>query len=103
MQNPTRHWNLSGLTVAALALTVIGCSSGGDQSGDNLPESSAAEAPKVQYQVLAEKTSPQDSLFTLRYLGDGLETLNDKCPVRKVPLNRKMMAAYVNGKPIGFC
>jgi hypothetical protein len=52
---------------------------------------------------LAEFVSPDDSLSRLRMLDDGLVTLNDRCPVRQVQLNRKMGASYVNGRPVGFC
>ncbi|MCB1183803.1 hypothetical protein KDM41_10245 [bacterium] len=52
---------------------------------------------------LAEYVSPADSLPQLRYFCDGLITLNDRCPVRKVRLNPKMGASYVNGRPVGFC
>ena len=59
---------------------------------------------KPEYVVLAEYVSDADTLFPrVRYLADGLVSLNDKCPVRKIKLNRKMMAAYVNGHPVGFC
>lgn len=34
---------------------------------------------------------------------DGQVTLNDRCPVRKVRLNPRMPAVYVNQHPIGFC
>lgn len=34
---------------------------------------------------------------------DGSLSLNDRCIVRQVKLNRKMGAVYVNGRPIGFC
>lgn len=30
-------------------------------------------------------------------------TINDRCPVRKVSLNRRLMPLFVNGKPLGFC
>ena len=51
----------------------------------------------------AEIVSPADSLPRLRYLADGKITINDRCPVRKVALNPKMGASYVNGEPVGFC
>jgi hypothetical protein len=51
----------------------------------------------------AEFISPADSLPRLRYLADGKITLNDRCPVRKVRLNPRMGAAYVNDHPVGFC
>lgn len=36
-------------------------------------------------------------------LTGGEITLNDRCPVRKAPLNRRLPALFVNGHPIGFC
>jgi hypothetical protein len=68
------------------------------QSGDHPAEPATAAPPP-----LAEFVSPTDSLPHLRLLADGLVTLNDRCPVRKVKLNPRMHAAYVNGRPIGFC
>ena len=38
----------------------------------------------------------------LKY-ADSLESLNDRCIVRKAKLNPKMRPVYVNGKPVGFC
>lgn len=63
----------------------------------------AQAADKPAAPPLAEFVSPADSLPRLRYLADGLVTLNDRCPVRKVKLNPRMHAAYVNGFPVGFC
>ena len=34
---------------------------------------------------------------------DGSVSLNDRCPVRRVKLNRRMPPLYVNGRPVGFC
>ena len=34
---------------------------------------------------------------------DSLESLNDRCIVRKAKLNPKMRPVYVNGQPVGFC
>lgn len=62
-----------------------------------------AETTGPDHPLVAEFVSPADSLPHLRYLADGLVTLNDRCPVRKVRLNPKMNAAYVNGFPVGFC
>jgi hypothetical protein len=36
-------------------------------------------------------------------LTGGAISLNDRCPVRKAPLNRRLPTLFVNGKPIGFC
>lgn len=38
----------------------------------------------------------------LRY-EDGMVSLNDRCPVRRVRLNPKMPPVRVNGHPVGFC
>ena len=38
----------------------------------------------------------------LKY-SDSLESLNDRCIVRKAKLNLKMRPVYVNGQPVGFC
>ena len=34
---------------------------------------------------------------------DSTVSLNDRCPVTRSKLNRKMDPLYVNGQPIGFC
>ena len=34
---------------------------------------------------------------------DGQITLNDRCPVRKAILNKRLSALFVNGRPLGFC
>lgn len=64
---------------------------------DKTNEMSMAAAP------LAAFVAPEDSLPRLRFLADGLVSLNDRCPVRKVRLNPRMGASYVNGHPVGFC
>jgi hypothetical protein len=56
-----------------------------------------------KYVELAEFVNPEDSLPRLRYFDSNLVTLNDRCAVRKVRLNPKMPAVYVNGQPVGFC
>lgn len=73
------------------------------QADGAAPAGAAAAADKPAPPPLAEFVSPADSLPRLRFLADGLVTLNDRCPVRKVKLNPRMHAAYVNGRPVGFC
>lgn len=34
---------------------------------------------------------------------NGQITINDRCPVRRVPLNLRLPTLYVNGEPLGFC
>lgn len=38
----------------------------------------------------------------IRY-ADGLVSVNDRCPVKRSKLNRKMTPIYANGRPVGFC
>ena len=72
-------------------------------AGPALAQAPAEVAKPVHLPQWPSSSAPSDSLPRLRYLADGLVTLNDRCPVRKVRLNPKMNAAYVNGFPVGFC
>lgn len=51
---------------------------------------------------LATRVDTTAEFSPLLFPGD-LVSLNDRCPVRKVPLNPRMPAIYVNQRPIGFC
>ncbi|MEZ4651271.1 MAG: hypothetical protein R3E97_21265 [Candidatus Eisenbacteria bacterium] len=51
---------------------------------------------------LATRVDTSLALSPLLY-PDGQLTLNDRCPVRKVGLNPRMPAIYVNQHPVGFC
>jgi len=44
----------------------------------------------------------EDSFPRVHYERAGT-TLNDRCMVRRVKLNRKMPPMYVNNLPVGFC
>jgi hypothetical protein len=79
----------------SLASINLACS---DQDADE-----AANEPEKDYVVFGEFINPEDSLPRIRYFDGGLVSLNDRCAVRKVRLNPKMPAVYVNGQPIGFC
>ena len=57
--------------------------------------------PAVGFEPLAS-TAPGDTFPRLRFADDAI-SLNDRCPVRKAKLNKRLPAIYVNGKPIGFC
>lgn len=50
----------------------------------------------------AQYVDPQSEFPRLRF-PDGQISLNDRCPVRRVKLNRRMPPIYVNGRPVGFC
>lgn len=45
---------------------------------------------------------PGTEFFRLRYAED-LVSVNDKCPVRKIPLGAAMPPVLVNGNAVGFC
>ena len=60
---------------------------------DTLPEPARFEAAYAD----------DDSAFPHVRFCDGQVSLNDRCMVRHAKLNPKMMATYVNGRPVGFC
>jgi hypothetical protein len=68
-----------------------------------LIQTPAAASTAADPAPFAEFVAPGDRLPRLRFLADGQVSLNDRCPVRKVRLNPRMGAAYVNGRPVGFC
>lgn len=87
------------------AVLLLALTAGAAVAAEPVAESATAaklEEPEKEYEILAEFVT-DDSLSALQYFRDGLVTLNDRCPVRLVRLNRKMEAAYVNGHPVGFC
>ena len=58
---------------------------------------------KIEYVAFGEFENPEDSLSRLVFFEGNQVSLNDRCAVRKVRLNPQMPAAYVNGRPGGFC
>lgn len=89
--------------LAALSLilpALVGCSHG--------PPAPIADNRAVAY-VDPDGSHELASIDTLRNrfphlkFADGQISLNDRCPVRQVPLNIRLPGLYVNGKPIGFC
>ena len=66
------------------------------------PSMSAPPASMPSAMPLPEKVPvPGGETFRLRF--GSLLSLNDTCPVARRPLNPRMRATWVNGKPIGFC
>jgi hypothetical protein len=78
----------TGILIAAVALMVVGT------SGLAASDPPIGEAHFVDGDI--------DTLPRIRF-ADGLVSLNDRCPVRLVPLNLRMPPVYVNGRPVGFC
>jgi hypothetical protein len=77
--------------VALLAAGWIGCTPSGADKVEILDDS-----------VMATYVDSTLELSPLVYSLGG-ETLNDRCPVRLVRLNRRLPAIYVNTHPVGFC
>ena len=61
------------------------------------------DSMEMSAEPVAEFLDPGAEFSPLKYFDSGMVTLNDRCPVLKTPLNPKMEAVYVNGRPIGFC
>ena len=73
-------------------LVVIGCAS--DPQTEQSQSTALPDYPEY---------ASADTLFPhIRYT-DGLVSVNDRCMVRGVKLNRRMPPVYVNGSPLGFC
>jgi hypothetical protein len=77
------------------AVPLSACGGGGERSSD--------EGARSEHQVFGEYVNAADSLPHIRYFDGDQVSLNDRCPVRKVRMNRSMPPAYVNGRPVGFC
>ncbi len=93
------------MTRLLLIVLVLSATSASSMAEGTQPVDTAADstAQTMSAAPLAEIVTPADSLPYLRYLSDGQITLNNRCPVRKVKLNPRMGASYVNGRPVGFC
>jgi hypothetical protein len=72
-------------------------------AADRASPAAADPAPSMAMTMpLAEKVPvPGGDTYRLRF--GSLLSPNDTCPVAKRPLNPRMRATWVNGKPIGFC
>lgn len=70
---------------------------------DHEPQAKVVAKATMPNRMLAERVDPDAEFSKLRYLDTDAVTLNDRCPVRKIRLNPKMEAVYVNGRAIGFC
>lgn len=75
---------------------------------DVVQEASGPDNHPVAY-IDADGTHESTTRDTLRnpfphlLMADGRISANDRCPVRKVPLNKRLPALLANGRPIGFC
>lgn len=90
------HTNLAVL----LAISILGCTTQKTLTeNDNIP-ASYVDADG------SNKTAIADTLrnpFPHLLMTDGQITLNDRCPVRKAILNKRLPTMFVNGRPLGFC
>ncbi len=62
----------------------------------------AIEPPRPAMTMMATVVDSSLDYSPLRF-EDGAVSLNDRCPVRRSRLNRKMPPVFVNGRPVGFC
>jgi hypothetical protein len=62
----------------------------------------AVEPPRPAMTMMATVVDTSLEFSPLRF-EDGAVSLNDRCPVRRARLNRKMPPVFVNGRPVGFC
>ena len=85
------------------ALFVLAACSGSTGPVTEHESQPATEPDPMPTEILGEIMHLDQEFSPMRYDDTGLVTLNDRCPVRRVPLNPAMQAVYVNGRPIGFC
>ena len=91
-----RWWNPSRTGTLILGLLALfGCTR----------ESSRVAEDTASVDLTDRVAAYDDTSLALPRLvyADGAITLNDRCPVRKAKLNRRLPAMMVNGHPVGFC
>lgn len=71
--------------------------------GLSVTQTLSSDAPEPLEENLASALVDSSAEFSALRFEDGSESLNDRCPVRKVRLNTKLRPMFVNGQPIGFC
>ncbi len=55
------------------------------------------------FSTLAQETETKPPPKYVQLAFHGQRTVNDRCPVQRKPLNRKMAPVWINGHPVGFC
>jgi len=96
--DPESRWSrdagqlLRGLAQGALILALAGAGCGRER----------ATLPPIPALFPAAYTDTLLEFPHLRF-ADRSVSLNDRCPVRKVKLNRRLSPLFVNGRPVGFC
>lgn len=87
---------LAALALPCLALTLeLAACSRPDRTAEVPDDAYVSPLPAAYVDSTAE-------LSPLRF-ADGTVSLNDRCPVRRGHLNRRMPPVYVNSRPVGFC
>ncbi len=88
------------LYVLAIAVFGLGCTTQKVLiENDNIP-ASYVDADGSNKSIKADTLR---NPFPHLLMTDGQITLNDRCPVRKAILNKRLSALFVNGRPLGFC
>ena len=95
-----KHSTMGILYALTIAVFGFGCTTQKVLTkNDNIPAS----------YVDADGSNESTATDTLRnpfphlLMTDGRITLNDRCPVRKAILNKRLPTMFVNGRPLGFC
>ncbi|MFN8548239.1 MAG: hypothetical protein U0527_09840 [Candidatus Eisenbacteria bacterium] len=91
---PSTRPRLAALALSCLALQLAACTPS-DRTPPAADDTYVSPFPAAYVDSTAE-------LSPLRF-ADGTVSLNDRCPVRRGHLNRRMPPVYVNGRPVGFC
>jgi hypothetical protein len=81
--------------LAGLVLVVSGCG--------RKAEAPKGEPPTPVFSLLPAAYTDTTLEFPHLTFTNGVSSLNDRCPVRKVKLNTRLAPLFVNGRPIGFC
>ena len=99
---PTRlHIKQFPLLLPIALLLLPGC--GNKEIQDPVANAKATRNLDQATNGTAAEYQDPEAEFSKLVFADGQVSVNDKCPVRKVKLNRRMPAVFANGRPVGFC
>lgn len=98
MRSLNKYWYLFGLAV--VGMFILGC---GDEKSMSGPDNIPAYYVDADGSHRSLKRDSTRNPFPHMMMADGRITLNDRCPVRKAALNRRLPALFVNSQPVGFC
>ena len=94
-------WMIASAAVSLF--TAVGCGKKSPESTDTAMQSGSAMQSGTAMMMLPAVYTDTTAEFPRLCFADGQESLNDRCPVRKVKLNLRLPPLFVNGHPVGFC